>query len=231
MNAYNPSPLKGNLKTLLATGGFLAGAGAVSHAAIVYTDLGSGVSTATFSDSIYFNLTTQDADNILGNVSGGMQFRLYFAYGPTTPQIAGAYYTDGPVTGAQGFAALRLNAGETIGDSLSFLQAPFLAYNSSPGYQWSTGDRGYLALRINDGGTRYGWADVQYVGGGQLTLFGFAYDDSSDSILAGATNTVPEPATGAMAALVAGSFAAFQVRHRRKAASRKKIQPEPVSAN
>jgi hypothetical protein len=99
--------------------------------------------------------------------------------------------------------------------------------------QWAPdGTHGYLGLEFNAGpGNRFGWAEVSYNANQSVTLYSFAYDDTGGSINAGQIAAVPEPAaTGAIAAVLAGSVAAFDVRRRRKAAKQAQVQPEPMAA-
>ncbi|HYG25100.1 MAG TPA: PEP-CTERM sorting domain-containing protein [Verrucomicrobiae bacterium] len=79
---------------------------------------------------------------------------------------------------------------------------------------WTAGQRAYLGLRFNNGGTtNYGWADITLNSYQSVTLHGFAYETSGGAITAGA---VPEPSQFALLALGAAGVAAL----RRRASSR-----------
>lgn len=129
--------------------------------------------------------------------------------------------------GASENFAVRLGAGETIDSSAPWGSGS--GYLSKPGYAGTinSGDRGYLGLRIaNGGGYNYGWADISHNADESVTLHAFAMETTVNTpILAGAGVTaVPEPAETAFAAAVAaGSVAAFRARRRmqsRRAAGR-----------
>jgi hypothetical protein len=225
MNASNSSALKGNLKSLMATGGLLAGAGTASQAAIVHTDISD--LTVSAGGNIYFSLTSQAADTTGAVVE---QFRLFFfANLPGEPSIVGVA-NSGAAAGYLGALysySSVLTVGATVNNSRTFFSSSHLAYGSTG--EWDPGDRGYLGLRIDSGGIKYGWADVSYNANNSLTLYSFAYENSGASIAAG---VVPEPATtGAMAAILAGAVGAFEARRRRKAARLAEAQSGPVAAS
>lgn len=211
MKINESSNLKGNLKTLMATGGMLAGAGSSAQAAIVYTDISD--LTVSAGSTIFFSLTGQAADTTGAVVE---QFQLSFRYGmPQKPRLQGVA-NSGAFAGYNGpgyFFASRLTDGTPINSGLTFSSDGQLD-NFGTG-QWDPGTRGNIGLRFDSGGVKYGWADVSYNVGNSITLYDFAYEDSGGQILAAA----PEPAaTGALAAVFAGSLAAFEIRRRRKAA-------------
>jgi len=123
----------------------------------------------------------------------------------------------GGIASSEGQVSL-LSFGDLIDDQLTFDEG--FAYTSS----WpSSSEPGYAGFQFTiEDSTYYGWA-LFGVGAendydGELTLYGFAYDNTGAAITAGAISAVPEPTTTtAIAGLLAGSAAAFAVRRRRKA--------------
>ncbi len=112
----------------------------------------------------------------------------------------------------------KLSAGKLIDNSATFAEDASihlsLYFAGSYHGPWAGGGNGYIGMRDISG--NYGWANVTYVQGTSLTLYGLAYDDTGAGIQAGA---VPEPADAALlGALVAGSAAAMAARRKRKLA-------------
>ena len=217
MNMSDSSSLKGNLKAVLATGGAFAGGTLLSQGAVIYTP--ENITVSAPSGSIWFSLSGQQASTTyfsgaqgyLRNISPAAMF-----------ESAGASAT--PIVYAATSYLQRLASGAAINGTRTFSGTGY-AYFGPP---WSAnGQHGYIGLEFNPGtGLRFGWAEVSLNAGNTLTLYGFAYDNTGGQILAGVT-AVPEPATtGAIAAALAGSVAAFEARRRRKAARLATVQPE-----
>jgi hypothetical protein len=212
MKTSNAHSLGNNLKTILTTGGVFA-AGATVHGEVVHTDI-SDISI-TVGSSIYFNLLAQQANTDALQVAPDHRFELTFGFANAQKPFVGSFSSnsiaDGPPSDV---LATQFSAGQIIDSSLTYVVG---AYMNNFGGDWTAGERGFLGLRLDatgSGGFLYGWADVSYNVDQSLTLHAFAVDNSSSSIPAG---TVPEPSTGALAALFAGSVAAYRIRQRRKA--------------
>lgn len=144
MNASNSSALKGNLKSLVATGGVLASAGisSQSQAAIIYTDI-TPLSISA-GQNIYFSLTGQDADTTIGGVEGGPQLRLYFQSNVSSSPNLAALDFDNDLAAIQGFNAgtynaffaSRLTGGSVINGAANFSSYGYalLTYPEGAGY-------------------------------------------------------------------------------------------------
>jgi hypothetical protein len=184
-------------------------------ASILYT---SAEATTTGTDPLQFNLGTGAFGTGLSGdffgINGGSNKPTLAATG--SGQVISLSQLDIGASNARDFA-VRFGAGENIDASARWngSASPFF---SKPNYAgtFNAGDRGYVGLRIpNGGGYNYGWADISHNVGDSLTLHSFAMETTVDTaIQAGA---VPEPAeTAFAAALAAGSVAAFRARRRRQ---------------
>lgn len=114
-----------------------------------------------------------------------------------------------------------LVAGTLINNALTYETNSSGRFASSSNFSgdWTAGGRGFIGIKFADGfSTHYGWADVTTNSLTQMTLHGFAFDNTpSTGITAG---TIPEPKTAAalMGALVLG---AIGVRKLKSAQSKK----------
>lgn len=182
-----------------------------ASAAIIYTDLGAGVST-DYTSSIFFSLSEQWAGN---SVPGGSsyEFELRFDSKPEVapsaiPQIYGAGYSESVRDGSW---ATKMSGGDVVDSSLSFNWLNNINQQGINDANWAAGTRGFLGLKTGNpvAGDFYGWADIEYTADQELRLYGFAYEDSGASI-----EIIPEPSTPLLCALAAGSAALFQRRRR-----------------
>ncbi|MCR6657002.1 MAG: PEP-CTERM sorting domain-containing protein [Opitutus sp.] len=196
-------PLPSHSRKIIAALPVIIGANSAS-AEIIYWQESSGASR-NFSIDFNFVDKTIGGSWTPGSVNlmwkGGL---MVSAYG-------------GGIASSEGQVSL-LSFGDLIDDQLTF----DYAYTSS----WpSSSEPGYAGFQFTvDDSTYYGWAlfgvdpDAENVFDANLTLYGFAYDNTGAAITAGAISAVPEPTTTtAIAGLLAGSAAAFAVRRRRKA--------------
>ena len=210
------------LGTYLATAVGSCGLATSADAAIVNIDISpmSGVNGGVPSDSNtsfiwtpggrleiynrdnYFGL---DADSLYVSDGNGTRFYLAINGGDASPK--------------------NLGAGDPIDGNLSFSkdenETLFLYYSSiSPNF----GANSYMAFKVEDiasdvlQATYYGWIEVTWNSAKrEFAVLSAAYESTPDTaILAGAAAPVPEPSTGALAALVLGGAALGVARRRRK---------------
>lgn len=178
--------------------------------AIVFTDLGEGVSNSDV-NGVYFDFVAQSATT---EFYSGYQFLVYSKGTINNGTLeTGASASTSQTAVSSGSAAKSFAEGETIDDGESYSQWTF---DSSA---WTTGgDAEYAGFVFEDeGSTYYGWALISLSANWTVTLYSFAYENSGAAIAAGATpSPVPEPAESALAVgLLAGTAAAFAARRRR----------------
>jgi|GEM_PF-6317607 hypothetical protein len=197
-------PLPSHSRKIIAALPVIIGANSAS-AEIVYWQESSGVSRD-------FSMEFNFFDKTIGGEWAPGSFSLMWKHG--------LFIQGGTSTGIATSAGQLslLSFGDLIDDQLTFDEG--FAYTSS----WpSSSEPGYAGFQFTiEDSTYYGWAlfgvDAENVYDGELTLYGFAYDNTGAAITAGAISAVPEPTTTtAIAGLLAGSAAAFAVRRRRKA--------------
>ncbi len=190
--------------------------------AIVYTDLGAGVSSDALG-SVFFSLSEQWAGTTIP-VDGSQQFRLGFAEGmgpdSTKPTISSV--SPNRMASSAGFVT-NFAEDDLISSEFNSGSGPifngttiFINHTGNNNANWAAGTRGFIGLRIGESDSyNYAWADVAYTSEQSLHLYGFAYDNSGAAIAAGA---IPEPSSALFATLAAGSVALFG-RRRTAAAS------------
>lgn len=114
--------------------------------------------------------------------------------------------------------------GSSIGASTVFSSHPdFSLFSYTPSGSAAIvspnfGANSYLGFKTTDtsSNTNYGWIEVTW-DGTDFQILSAAYESTPGTpILAGATTAVPEPSTGALAALVLGGTALGVARRRRK---------------
>ncbi len=198
-----------------------------SRAVIIYTDLGAGVSVSTVFAPIYFDLDHSgpgDGTNGFASTSSlsGADLRIAFrSLSPNKLRI------DSTAAGLNPLANVPIGP---FGYTPAYaFNAPIIGYPYNNAYYltkggvnspWTSGTTAYIGLLIGTGSDfNYGWAYVNYTGN-TVTLLSFAYDTVvNESILAGQTTAIPEPAiTGAVAALLAGSAVVHRRRQLKKRA-------------
>ncbi len=224
MSRKNPKNIALPLGSAVAALGVMGGARSAS-AAVIYFDPSPTTSSTSVPSDAYVD--------IIGGVSSnsplpGYNFDLTHAVEsgkpkPTKPTIntnTGPNFT----VNAGGYVA-KLNAGYVISGSSNFQSGGLLAATYFGGSgpvasgPWAPPNdgTGFVGFSIEPASTPlYGWMRLTYdSSSGNLTVADWAYEDSGNSIAAGAT--IPEPAETVMiAALLAGSAALF-ARRRRKA--------------
>ncbi|MBX3743871.1 MAG: hypothetical protein KF833_01050 [Verrucomicrobiae bacterium] len=190
----------------------LAAAGS-AQGTVVFTEVTSG-GTISGGSSLYFDLGETGGPGAWSNSSfTGADFRLIFDSGISNkPAILGQ--PTGRSFQTQGSYAARVEAGAAIDGSGNWGTGNYINSYGGNNANWPAGQRGYIGLRLTDGAeTRYGWADVEYTAGMQLTLYGFAVETTPGvAIQAGAIPEVKESAL--VMALLAGSAALYRRRQR-----------------
>jgi hypothetical protein len=171
-------------------------------------------------------------DDQVENDNGGVANNLTVTEGILTSPDEGVNFVvdlaaGAPIGNASG-PLVATAAGQTnnffLGGKASFSNLNSSDYAGSPFPDFSSYDytgtattTGYLGLTIPDplvsGQQDYGWAEISVNLSAEITLDGFAYDDSGAAILAG---EVPEPTSVGMIVL-SGAVLAFLARRSRKA--------------
>lgn len=200
-----------------------------SEAQIVYTDP-TDLTISSVGAMIYFDLGLPGggAGSAATSSFAGADFRLLFDSTTSRPGIramdSGGLY--GKVWGnylVNNWFASKFAAGATIGDGTPWVGGGlYLTYGSNP--SWPAGTTGYLGLRLQTfpaTSIYYGWARVTF-SGSTFTLHDFAYEQTAGTPIAAGATAIPEPATNAaltgLAALLAGSAAAYRRRQQQTAA-------------
>lgn len=203
MNASNSFALKGNLKSLVATGGVLAGAGKARQAALVPATkarshfarysatvlvLGGGAA-GSHGAIVYSNpadvtlIEGQETrvDFLTGTFGGpsGLLFRYssseYVELHPSSSAVSGVA-SDGGGNGRITRFVFGNSIGAAGGTAGWDSGWSYVDYENEAGYPWNTdadGTTGYLGIRLNNNGTEAG----TYYG-----WLGITYDDASDSV-------------------------------------------------
>lgn len=187
-------------------------AAAPASAAIIFTELEVPLTAESTTDSIFFSLSEQWAASS-NQTLGGEVFRLYFYDNGQQKPALFTQNTSGEVALIDGYAE-RFSAGSPIsGDQTFTNELTYINISGNNDANWAPGTRGFLGLKFDNNGTpNFGWADLEYGSDSNLTLYGFAYDNSGAAIPAG---VIPEPrATVFLAALAAGSVALLARRRR-----------------
>lgn len=161
--------------------------------------------------------------NLAGDVTAGpgVDTQFTFANSYKTSGETGGPYTRlrlGATAPTARFDLVPLSAGTMIGagetSQPSETTGILLGYKNAPEITpWSVGQRAYLGLQFESGGTtNYGWADITTVNYNSVTLHSYAYENIPDaSIAAGA---VPEPSQMALLALGAAGLLGYRARQR-----------------
>jgi hypothetical protein len=195
----------------------LAAAGAALPAAkgdIIYAPFNGGANITINTSQVVFFDVGNGVANATSSSGANYDFGLYFASGNAAqPRIVKSSGDGIAYTGTFFAYAQKFSSGSPI-DGSSFTTAAYLSKNG--GGPWAAdGTVGYLGVQVQ--GSDFGWIEVSYNTDSTLTLISAAYDNTGAPIAAGATS-VPEPAeSAALAAVLAGSLAAFRARQRRKA--------------
>ncbi|MBX3743873.1 MAG: hypothetical protein KF833_01060 [Verrucomicrobiae bacterium] len=214
-SSSSPCTAVSGIRGLPLVGSTLVGLAAAGSAqgTVVFTEVTSG-GTISSGSSLYFDLGETGGPGAWSNSSfAGADFQFLFDYGNSgKPTILAP--TSGRSFQTQSGYAARVEAGAAIGESGSWSTFNYLNYSGSNNANWPAGQRGYIGLRLTDGAeTRYGWADVEYTAGMQLTLYGFAVETTPGvAIQAGVIPEVKESAL--VMALLAGSAALYRRRQR-----------------
>lgn len=214
-SSTTPSTTESRHGALPLVGSTLMGLAAAGSAqgTVVFTDVTSG-GTISAGSSLYFDLGETGGPGAWSTGSfAGADFRLLFDFSDSNkPAIVSA--GSGRTIQTQGSNAARIGAGTPIDGSGTWSSGVYINNYGMNNANWPAGQRGYLGLRLVDGGdTRYGWADVEYTAGMQLTLYGFAVETTPGvAIQAGAIPEVKE--TALVMALLAGSAALYRRRQR-----------------
>lgn len=181
-------------------------------------------------DTVYFDLLNtisptaekQSADNF--ELASSKSGQKPAAYGLSGNAAAGSVSVT--KLGKYRFVTPEFHSGDTIGSSPSFGTSGYLNNfsASTPPGQWQVGDIGFLGLEIAiNGQTDYGWAEIQLNNGGsmmdptagQFTLFGYAYDDSGNPIIAGRTSSPVADSGDSIGLLLLGAAGVLALRSRR----------------
>lgn len=186
------------------------------RADIIYSGV-INLSVPNNNDGVYINFVTGQTGST-GSLVPGWDFNPFndttglAFYGEATPQgiLAGALGNNAP--------ALRLNAGDPIDSSGLYNQFFTSAVN------FRSGGLGYLGIRLlneSTGTLDYGWALLNTTQGDgyPATIVSYAFEDTGQSIAAGA---VPEPSTPALLAIMAAG--AIGVRKWRRSKSSLQIR-------
>jgi hypothetical protein len=188
---------------------------AAADATIIY----SGPQNVTIGANGTFNV----------NLSGNYFAKLSNGAGPGSVRFARAL-GQVPAVSSSARTALRLSLGAPIGGSRHFFGSGLLRQGQTGATRviaqfYPPNSRGFLGIHTANGD--YGWIDVQVVSNGAnsssgytTTIYGWAYDNSGASILAGATaSAVPEPTTLSLfglGALALGARGLRNLKSRRK---------------
>jgi hypothetical protein len=209
----------------------------------VYTAAGTAAVTAipTEADA---DITYSGPVNIVVNAPAGSvaygSFSIGGAYfvgahvrlSSPNSNVGRAFFGGGNTAGTAGVAGTYVGAFPYV-DNLaygSYVSAQVFgipqSYFGTLAYQYGYGNDeflspgiGYIAFRFDNGaGTQYGWARVDMEGapGNGYTIVDYAYADPGESIFAGQTAAIPEPAS--LGALALGAVGLMSMRRKRAAA-------------
>lgn len=207
------------------------------------TAVGScGLATSADADIVAIDITNINGNNISatnGGVANGGVLNISNWLGEGTGQLRvvnnfvynGYFGSYGPYFGIVGVAGLgfarnggntsptNFSYGATIGATSTFISSStqtVFKFGSSESQDFGTGS--YMGFRFGSTGVNYGWLEVTWDSATTtFQVLSGAYESTVDTpILAGATAPVPEPSTGALAALVLGGTAVGVARRRRK---------------
>jgi len=219
---------------LLSLLALAAGAGAIPQGAqadIIFTDLSGAPPTVGANNSSLFVLDNLPGIARLGFIAKSKMTAVTSSRWVTVGQQAGYAKVKNP-----GTILVPLAAG------LNWNQAPGIATASATvgkanfyGHLPAGYDHKYFVFRFQDttqagSPLRYGWVELSLSqpsnnAGPDVTIFGYAYDDTGALIL---TGTVPEPGSVAIAALGALMLGAKGVRHWRR---QRPAQPKKCPSN
>jgi hypothetical protein len=180
-----------------------------AQAVVVYTPLstvvpasasagGASVNVTFASES--FNLAAASND---GKGNGGLRFSSL----PADFRIAN--FTT--FTPEQDFANAAAS-GSTIGSAIAFSSLPQVRI----GYSLGSGGTGYFGFQFTPvvgGPVDYGWASFSYTAAGNVTLTGYAYENTGLPITVGFIPAVPEPS---MPLLMAAGLGVMGLVYRRR---------------
>ncbi len=189
--------------------------GSEAQAQIVYHDI---IDKTIPSDATLGNLSPSWTPATPNAYAQQGQYLAFHFFGNERPSVLAGGGVE--VLGSGGYLS-KLSLSDTISSSSSWGLASKLEFFDTGPWNGSTGGVNYIGFRLTSGATdyNYGWVALSYNDAANtMTISEFAINSTlNQSITAGQTSAVPEPATSAL--LLAAGAAGLALYRRRKAAA------------